>query len=94
MNSDSLTISQNKGALRDIKLIKEKRRGKLKGRTCADGQPQRCYITKEDTSSTTISLEDLFTSLIIDEHEGRDVAILMSLGHNSMLKYQKINLSY
>ena len=29
-----------------INLIKEKQRGKLKERTCTDGQPQRCYITK------------------------------------------------
>ena len=70
---DRLTGSQNKGALRDIKLIKEKRRGKLKGRTCADGQPQRCYKTKEYSSSPKISLEALFTILIIDAHEVRDV---------------------
>ena len=46
MNPDSLTRSQKKGGPRAIKLIKEKRSRKLKGRTCADGLPQRCYITK------------------------------------------------
>ena len=35
LNLDSLKRSQNKGALRAINLIKEKRSGKLKGRTCA-----------------------------------------------------------
>ena len=38
MNPDSLTISQKKGALRSINLIKKSIR-KLKGRTCADGRP-------------------------------------------------------
>ena len=38
--------SQKKGSLRPINLIKEKRSGKPKGRTCADRQPQRYYITK------------------------------------------------
>ena len=46
MNPVRLTISQKKGALRAINLIKEKWREKLKRRTCADGRPQRCYITK------------------------------------------------
>ena len=37
LDPDSLTISQKKGEMRVINLIKEKRSGKLKGRTCADG---------------------------------------------------------
>ena len=37
LKPESLTRSQKKGALRAINLIKEKRSGKLKGRTCADG---------------------------------------------------------
>ena len=75
LNPDSLTRSHKKGSLRAIKLIKGKQSVKLKGRTCADERPQRCYKTKEDASSTTISLEDFFTSLIIYAHEGRGVDI-------------------
>ena len=73
LNHDILTISQKKGSLRVINFMKEKRSGKLKGRTCSYGRPQRCYITKEDTSPLTIYLEYLFTSLIIDAYEGRAV---------------------
>ena len=57
------------------KLVKRKIIGKFKGKTCADGRPQRCYIPKEDASSPKISLEALFSSLIIDAHERRDVEI-------------------
>ena len=39
LDPDILIRSQNKGSLRSINLIKEKRSRKLKGRTCADGQP-------------------------------------------------------
>ena len=39
LNPDSLTISQKKGALRAINLIKEKRSGKLKGRMFTDERP-------------------------------------------------------
>ena len=73
LNPDSIIILHKKGTPRAINLIKEKRSGKLKGRMCVYGQPQRCYITKEDASSPTISMEDLFNILVIDVHEGRDV---------------------
>ena len=63
-------MAQNKVSLRAINPIKENWSGKLKGRACTDGQPQRCYITKEDVSSPNISLKSLFISLVIDAHEG------------------------
>ena len=69
LNPDSLKRPQKEVSLRAINLIKEKWGGKLKKRTCTDGQPQRCYITKENKSSLTISLEYIFTSLIMDAHE-------------------------
>ena len=43
-------------------------------RAYANGIPQRCYITKEEASSLTISLKYVFTRLIINAHEGIDVA--------------------
>ena len=75
LKPDSLTRLHKKGEPRAINLIKEKRSIKLKGRMCADGQPQRRYITKEDASSPDNSLEALLTSLTIDAHKGRDVDI-------------------
>ena len=41
LDPDILKKPQKRGALRAINLTKEKRRGKLKGDTCADGRPQR-----------------------------------------------------
>jgi hypothetical protein len=37
--------------IRAVNLIKEKRSGKLKGRTCADGRCQRAHYTREETPS-------------------------------------------
>ena len=37
---------KNRGSLRVIILLKEKRRGKLKVRKCSDGRLQMCYIHK------------------------------------------------
>ena len=69
MIPDIPTKSQKKRALSAIKMIEEKICGKLKLMTCADGIPQRCYISKEDASSPTISLGSLFFSLVIYSHE-------------------------
>ena len=70
-----LTIDNKRRALRAINLIKDKRCGKIKGRTCADGRPQRAYTPREEASSPTIALESLMATLLLDAHEERDVAI-------------------
>ena len=70
----TLTTGQKREALRAVNLIKEKRSGKLKGRTCADSRSQRAHYTKEETTSPTVSTDALMLSLMIDAKEGRDVA--------------------
>ena len=57
-----------------MSLLKEKRNGDLKGRTCADGSVQRPYVTKEDSSSHTVSTEALMTTFVIDAYERRVTA--------------------
>ena len=63
-----------KQALRCINVIKEKRCGKIKGRTCADGRPQRNLYEKAETSSPTASSDAILLTLVIDALERRDVA--------------------
>ena len=59
-----------------MNLIKKKRCGKIKGRTCANGSKQKRYLKHgESISSPTVSLEAIIGTLLIDAHEGRDVAI-------------------
>jgi hypothetical protein len=74
LDASTLTASQKRESLRAVNLIKEKRSGKLKGRTCADGQSQRSKYTKEETTSPTVSTDALMISLMIDAKERRDVA--------------------
>ncbi len=72
--AEMLTPENMKNALRAINLIKEKRCGKIKGRTCADGRPHRTIIPREEAKSPTLSLEALIATLVIDAKEDRDVA--------------------
>ena len=70
----TLTKRQRKMALRAINLIKEKRDGKIKGRTVADGRAQRGLYEKSQTASPTVATDALMLSIMIDAYEGRDVA--------------------
>ncbi len=73
---EDLAATNKKQALEAVNLIKEKRCGKLKGRTCANRSRQRKYMKDgEDFASPTASLESILTTLIIDTWEGRDVAV-------------------
>lgn len=57
-------------------FLKQKRDGKIKGRTVAGGNKQRDYISKKDASSSTVATESVLLSCIIDAKENRDVAII------------------
>ena len=74
IHSRQLTRQQKKETLRAINLIKEKKDGRIKGRTVADGRPQRARYEKSETTSPTISTDALMVSIVIDAHEHRDVA--------------------
>jgi hypothetical protein len=69
-----LSKEDKAGALQYLMFLKEKRCGTIKGHGCADGRKQRTYMTKEDTSSTTVAIKSVFLSLVIDADEQRDVA--------------------
>jgi hypothetical protein len=55
-------------------FLQLKRTGEVKGRGCADGRTQRDYMTKEETTSPTVSIQGLILSCMIDAKEKRDVA--------------------
>jgi len=75
VHASTLTDQQKKEALREITMLKEKRNGILKGRTCADGRSQRGRYPKEQTASPTMSNDSAMLILITAAIEGRDVAI-------------------
>ena len=69
----NLTWDIRKQALGYLMFLKRKRSGKMKGRGCADGRPQRECITKEESSSPTVSLYAFMGSCLMDAIDGRKV---------------------
>eukprot|EP00536_Pseudo-nitzschia_multiseries_P000823 jgi/Psemu1/1867/gm1.1867_g len=74
MDPKTLTQEMVQQSLQYLMFLKQKRTGKVKGQGCADGRPQREFITKEDSTSPTVSLYALMNSCMIGAIEGRDVA--------------------
>ena len=71
---DSLSKQDRCSALKTVQLIKEKKDGKIKGRTCVNGSRQRLYTAEEDASSPTVSTEALLITAAVDAAEERFVA--------------------
>mgnify|MGYP005605529959 FL=1 len=76
MQWKKLTEAQRQTVLESHMFLKEKRDGKIKGRTVAGGNKQRDYISKEDASSPTVATESVLLTCIIDAEEERDVAVV------------------
>ena len=75
LQKHAMTHEMRMGALQVIDLIKEKRCGRIKGRTVVDGRAQRGQYTKLETSSSALTLEAFIATLAVDALEGRDVAV-------------------
>jgi hypothetical protein len=76
MHWKSLTAKQHKKVLDFHILVKRKRNGISKARQVAGGNKQWGYITKEDASSPTVSLEAVLLICVVDANKNRDVAIV------------------
>ena len=73
LHPHEVTPSIQKKALSYLMFLKRKRCGKIKGRGCADGRPQREYITKEELRSPTVALYALMASCVMDAIDRRKV---------------------
>ena len=74
--SEELTPSEKAAALAYLMFLKEKKTGEIKGRGCADGRKQREYMSKEENSAPTVSIESVVLSCVIDAMEKRDVCFI------------------
>ena len=69
----NLTWDIRKQRLGNLMFLKRKRNGKMKGRRCANGRPQREYITKEQSSLPIVSLYVFMSLFLMDAMDGRKV---------------------
>jgi hypothetical protein len=71
---EGITRDVSKMLLGYLMFLKRKRCGMIKARGCADGRPQREYITKNQSSSPAVANNALFATCLVDAIEKRAVA--------------------
>ena len=74
INPNNMTMQERKKALESLLFLTEKRDGRIKARTVANGSVQCKWMEKEDTASPTTALESVLLTAAIDAKEERDVA--------------------
>ena len=94
IDPNTLTAEEMEMVMEAISLIKEKRDGTMKGRTCADGSKQRKYLKPDESvASPTVSTEGLLSTFVIDAYEDRHVAVLDIPGaylHTGMPDHKRV----
>ena len=70
INPRTMTLEERKKAMESLIFLTEKRDGRVKARTCANGSVQREWMAKEDTASPTTALESVIITAGIDAQEG------------------------
>ena len=73
LDKTQITSDLYMNALSYLMFLKRKRTGTVKARGCANGRPQREFISKEESSSPTVSTYALFISCAMDAMEERQV---------------------
>ena len=71
-----LTNEQRSKVLQSHMFVVRKRTGETKARVVAGGNLQRGHVTKEESSSPTVSTKSVLLTSIVDALEERDVAII------------------
>ncbi len=71
VNVQSLTPQEKRRAMESLIFLVEKRDGRVKARTCANGSTQRDYISKEEAASPTVMSESILITATIDAKEER-----------------------
>ena len=86
-----LTWDIRKQALGYLVFLKRKQSEKMKGRGYDNGRHQQKYITKEESSSPTMSLYALMSSCVMDALDGRKL-ITVDIPGAYKVKGHKMNI--
>jgi len=74
--SSELTSQERRRAMESLIFLTEKRDGRIKARTCANGSTQRDYIPREDAASPTASTDSVLITGVIEAKQRRDIMTL------------------
>jgi hypothetical protein len=70
---EELSTIEKRRAMESLIFLTEKKDGRIKARTCANGSTQREYTNREEAASPTAMTESHLITAVIDAKQGRDV---------------------
>ncbi len=75
-HAQDLSDDDKKKALSSLIFLRQKKNGAVKARSCANGNPQREHITKEESAAPMVALDSVFLTSTIDAKENREVVTI------------------
>ena len=74
LHPEEMSAAERRKTLESLIFLVQKRDGRIKARTCANGSVQRGWMSKEEAASPTAAVESILLTAVIDAAEGRCVA--------------------
>ena len=90
LTEGEISGKEKQAALELLILLKEKRGGSIKGRVCTDERKKWTDSPKEDSTSTTVSLEVVLITFLVDAYEEQEYAIIDVTGVFLMADQDKV----
>jgi hypothetical protein len=75
-HAQDLLDNDKKKVLSSLIFLRQKKNGAVKARSCANGNPQREHIPKEEAAAPTVVLDSVFLTSRIDAKENREVVTI------------------
>ncbi len=75
-HAQDLLDDDKKKVLLSLIFLRQKKNGTVKVRSCANGNPQREHIAKEEAAAPTVVLDSVFLTSTIDAKENREVVTI------------------
>ena len=70
---DNMSETERKHAMESLMFLVQKKWGRIKARTCANGSTQRQYITKDEATNPTVSHEATIIKGVIEAKQRCDI---------------------
>ena len=74
IHPEEMSAAKRRKTLESLIFLVQKRDGRIKARTCANGSVQRGWMSKDEAASPTAAVESILLTAVIDAAEERCVA--------------------
>ena len=74
LHPEEMTAAEHHKTLESLIFLVQKRDGRIKARTCANGSVQRGWMSKKEAASPTAAVESILLTAVINAAEGQCVA--------------------